>query len=307
MNDYSNKKILVIYYTQTGQIKKIIDAVFSRFQDSEIEIEYAELKPQPEYPYPWTYDEFFHVFPESIKGIPCQFESLKTRYEAYDLIVLAYQPWYLSPSIPIHAFLQSKQANELMNNKAVITIIGCRNMWVMAQERVKEYLQQINAQLVGNIVLRDKAPNLLSVFSIVRWLIKGKQESNGLIPRAGVSEKDIEETYKFGEIIKEAIEINNYKDLQKKLYEKGAVEIDPNLLMIERNGHKIFSLWANFIISKGKEGNKKRLFREKLFKYYLFFILFLISPIGIVIFKCIKPFISLKIKKNIRYYSMNEQ
>ena len=75
MNNNPNKKVLVIYYTQTGQIKRIIDSVFSGFQDSGIEIDYAELKPQPAFPFPWSYDEFFQIFPESIKGIASSLKS----------------------------------------------------------------------------------------------------------------------------------------------------------------------------------------------------------------------------------------
>ena len=155
MDNNNVKKILVVYYSQTGQLKKITDSVLSVLFSSGIEIEYAEIKPQPAFPFPWSYDEFFQAFPESVKGIPCKIEPVNPKYENYDLIILAYQPWYLSPSIPMHSFLQSSEANLLLKNKPVITIIGCRNMWAMAQEKIKQYLQQHNARLVGNIVLTD--------------------------------------------------------------------------------------------------------------------------------------------------------
>jgi len=301
------KRVLVVYYTQTGQIKKITDSVLSVLISSGIEIEYAEIQPQPAFPFPWSYDQFFQAFPESVKGIHCEIIPIKTKYENYDLIVLAYQPWYLSPSIPIHSFLKSQEAGVLLKNKPVITIIGCRNMWVMAQEKIKQYLHQHNARLVGNIVLYDKAPNLLSVVSIVRWLVKGKQEKYlGIVPPAGVSAEDIENASHFGVPIYEALESNNYEKLQGKLNSLDAVKIKPNLLMLEKNGSRIFAIWASLILRQGSFGDPKRLKWVRAFKYYLFIVLFLISPVANLIYFLMRPFIYFRVRRNIRYYSQNE-
>ena len=55
----------------------------------------------------------------------------------YDLIVFGHQVWYLSPSIPINSFLQNNISKKLFENTPVVTVIGCRNMWIMAQEKIK--------------------------------------------------------------------------------------------------------------------------------------------------------------------------
>ena len=82
--------------------------------------------------------------PESVMGIPCELEPLSVNgQEDFDLIIVAWQPWFLSPSIPIHAFFQHETAKKLLAGKPVVTIIGSRNMWVMAQERIKMYIVRL--------------------------------------------------------------------------------------------------------------------------------------------------------------------
>ena len=64
------KKILVVYYSQTGQLKRIVDSILSPVE-SQVEITYEELKPVPAFPFPWNGMPFFQAFPESVKEIPC--------------------------------------------------------------------------------------------------------------------------------------------------------------------------------------------------------------------------------------------
>ena len=75
-------------------------------------------------------------------------------------------------------------------------------MWVMAQEKIKVLLKNNNAQLKGNIALVDRVGNLISVITIVEWMFSGvKKKYLGIFPLPGVSDKDIVESSKFGEIV----------------------------------------------------------------------------------------------------------
>ena len=141
------KKILFVYFTQTGQLKEIVRSIAGTLEgNGEIKITFEELKPKPKFPFPWTSDEFFQAMPESVKGIPCELEPLSLNgKEDFDLIIVAWQPWFLSPSIPIHAFFQHETAKKLMTGKPVITIIGSRNMWVMAQKE-SENISRMRAE-----------------------------------------------------------------------------------------------------------------------------------------------------------------
>ena len=211
--------------------------------------------------------------------------------EHFDLVILAYQVWYLSPSIPVSAFLQSPEAKKILNGRPVITLLGVRNMWVMAQERVKARIAESGGRLVGNIVLNDPAPNLTSVITIVRWMMKGEKgafRKFGLrFPEAGVPAASIEKASVYGEIIKDSLLKNSFDNLQSNLVSAGAVKIDPVLMNIEKRGKMMFGIWAKMILKKGGYNDPKRELRLKFFKYYLFTVIYLVSPFAAIIFRLI--------------------
>jgi hypothetical protein len=301
------KRILVVYYTQTGQLRDIIDSFARPFSgNADIEIVYEALQPHLPFPFPWTSDTFFQAMPESVSGIPCELKPLSlSGDENFDLVVIAWQPWYLSPSIPVHAFFQHPLSKGILKGKPVVTLIGSRNMWVMAQEDVKKYIRDAGGQLVGNIVLYDKAPNLLSVVTIIRWMFSGKKERFLVFPPAGVSQEDIEKAADYGKLVSDAILSGNTGSLNARLVEAGAVDVLPGLVMIEKRGKMFFRIWARFILCKGPYGEPARLVRVRLFKYYLLAVLYLVSPFASLLFFITKPFRKQALKKQISLYQSN--
>lgn len=300
----AGKKILVVYFSQTGQLRRILDSVLRPLQTAGGGIEWLELKPVPPFPMPWTSDQFFDAFPETFMGIPCALDPFTSELSRdHDLVILGYSPWYLSPSIPVASFLQSPEARLLLEGKPVVTVIGCRNMWLMSQEKIKKYLASLKSRLVGNIVLWDKAGNLTSVLTVIRWLIKGQQEASRFLPRAGVSEKDIEHAQVFGECIVEALGQLNFEPLQQDLQSRGAFRVFPDLAFFERNGSKIFKMWASRILKKGPYGDPRRKASHRAFKWYLLFVLFVISPVGNLVFKMLRPFRKAKVNEDLQYFS----
>jgi hypothetical protein len=302
------KKVLVVYYSQTGQLREIVNSVIAPLKASgEVSLTFEEIRPKTPFPYPWTSDEFFQAMPESVRGIACELHPLSLNgQEHFDLIIIAWQPWYLSPSIPIHAFFQHETAKKLLYGKPVVTIIGSRNMWIMAHERIREYLKPMQAKLVGNIVLYDKAPNLLSVVSIIRWLFTGKKERYlKIIPPAGVSGDDIQNSSRFGDIILDSIRRNDMERLRPSLVKAGAVDVLPSLVMLEKRGKVFFRLWAAFILKKGGYGDPARITRVRLFKYYLLIVLYIVSPFASLLYFILKPFRKKALNRQISLYQSN--
>ena len=304
------KKILVVYYSQSGQLKRILDSLLSpMIENSEVEVTFEALKPVNDYPFPWSSYEFCDALPESILDIPCDLEPLQcdTNTE-YDLIILGYTIWFLAPSIPVNSFLQSKQAKILMKNKPVMTVIGCRNMWVYSQETVKKAIHRNKGILTGNIVLKDRVLNLIGIWSMAYWLLSGKKRRFfNILPKPGISEEDIAGASKFGNLI--APKLNEPCDFridQQVLNLDGAVEVDPTLVMMEKRITRLFTIWANFILKKGKAGDKKRRRRVRGFFYYLLFVLIFILPVITIIGGISKLFRRPKNKEELKYYASNE-
>lgn len=279
------KKILIISYSQTGQLDNILQQIAAPLkEDSNIQIDHYKITPEPEYPMPWPSDEFFRAMPNSVLGIPCAIKPLNIpEPEKYDLVILGYQVWYLSPSIPVTAFLKSDEAKQILSGKNVITILGVRNMWIMAHQIIQTLLKKAGGKHVGNIVLEDKNNNLVSVLTIIRWLMDGNKGPYKNLPEAGVSVKDIKNASRFGEIIHHAL-INNEVCYQKKLSSAGAVDIHYPIYQMEKNARRIFKIWAGIIEKKKKKGPKSELLWIRIFKYYLLFVIFVISPLAHVVF-----------------------
>lgn len=300
------KKVLVVYYTQTGQQKEILNQILSHLQkDPEVELTYYKIQPVQDFPFPWDSTSFFDAFPESFLQIPCELKPIPQEIidKNYDLIILGYQVWYLSPSIPVNSFLKSVEGKKILTGKPVITISGSRNMWVMAQEKVKRLLKDSGAELVGNIALVDRNFNHVSLITIVHWMMKGKKDSYlGIFPKPGVSDKDIRESEKFGIPILKHLKENNYQSLQSELVESGGVIIKPLLVFIDKTGNRIFSKWSAIIHKKGLPGDPKRRPWLKAFYIYLWIALWFIAPIVTILFLILSLPFFLKLKREAEYY-----
>lgn len=289
-------KILVLYYTQTGQLRQILDSILSGIREK-AEVHYGVIEPVKPFPFPWKALQFFDAMPETVAHLPAPVKPLPEHIlnQDYDLIIFGYQPWFLNPSQPTTAFLQSEYAR-VFNGKPVVTVVGCRNMWLHAQEKVKEYLEAANAKLVGNIVLTDTNPNLVSLLTVIRWSFKGQKHASGMLPAAGVQDRDIADASRFGHIIYKHLNENNLIDLQRELLMQKAVLLKPGLVVLEQRGIKNFRKWAKFIREKGGPGDPNRAGRVLLFKNLLLVAIFILSPISAL---------TAKIKLIIKYNSLS--
>jgi hypothetical protein len=300
------KEVLIIYYSQTGQLLDILENIANPLQGDGIRVSYYEIVPDPEFQFPWKQEKFYDVFPESFLQIPAKFHPPKDEIlnKKYDLIILGYQVWYLTPSIPINSFLKSEFAKALLKNTPVITVLACRNMWIQAQEKMKRLLALAGAKLVGHIALVDRNINHISVITISHWMFSGRKDRFlGIFPRPGVSDKDIAEAERFGPTIKEALLSGSFSNLQEKLVRLKSVNINPFLVRTDERGNVIFSKWANLIVQKGGPGEPKRLKWIRLFKYYLQFAIWVIAPIVFVVFLLTYLPMSKKRNRERAYYS----
>lgn len=275
-------KILVVYFTQSGQLRNILDNIVQDIK-GEAEIDFAAIEPETPFPFPWTSGAFFDVMPECVLKVPSAIKPMPSlKAKDYDLVILGYQPWFLSPSIPANSFLKSEWA-EALRGKNVLTVAGTRNMWLNAQESVKAELHRLQARLVGHIVLEDKHSNLTSTLTIIRWLFKGQKKASGMLPDAGVSEKDIRDTQKYGMPILQHFRQQKMDQLQKDLLQLGAIHLRPNLIVLEKRGVSQFPKWAQKARDKGGPGSAARKPVIKLFSRILIVAIFVLSPITALI------------------------
>lgn len=284
------KRILVVSYSQSGQLAEVVSALLAPFSDAAFDIAHVVLRPVAPFPFPWPAYRFFDVFPESFQEIGCALEPLGVdQDEPFDLVIIAYQVWYLAPSLPVSSFLQSAEARRLLRNKTVVTVVGARNMWYRAHARVKDHLRRADAHLIGHIALTDAAPNLVSVITIVYWMLSGKKERLlGLFPKPGIADQDIARCAAFGRMIVEVLGKGCAADLQNRLDAAGACRIVPHLVMLENAASRAFRLWSTLILrAKSRRGRK---FLVKTFGFYLACGIAILSPLSFLLFYLTLPF-----------------
>jgi len=294
------KKVLVIYYSQSGQLYEILSNLTMPLSDAGHIIETVRIQPATAYTFPWKGDSFFAVMPDSVMGNTTELQPFSLKEDKYDLVVVGYQAWFLSPSIPSNSFLRHPSVKKILQDTPVITITGARNMWITAMERLKLLLKENKAKLVGHIALVDKHPNLVSFITIFYWMFTGKRDRYlNIFPKPGVADADIEHCKPYGGLINQHLEKEDYNGMQDQLIAMKAVEVKYNLMFIESKASRIFRLWAQFIIKR-----KKRTGWLVAFKYYLIIALFIAAPIILTVDAIFfKPFLSGRIRKQKQHYS----
>lgn len=295
-----SKKILVLYYSQSGQLGDILDSFTKPLIAAGHQLERVQVHPAVPYDFPWKGKSFFAVMPDCVLQNPGQLQPFTIKESKYDLVILGYQAWFLSPSIPFNTLLHDPTVRSILKDTPVITITGARNMWISAMEKIKPTLRDIGAKLSGNIALVDKHANIISFITIFHWMFSAKKTRLwNIFPKPGVSDEDIAHCSVYGDTVLQHMQNNNWSGLQEALVAQKAVVIKYNLMFIESKARRIFAIWANIIVKK-----KKRTPWLVAFKYYLLIALFIAAPIILTVDAIFfKPFLSGRIKKQKQYYS----
>lgn len=287
----SVKRVLVLRYSQSGQLDEVAEQIVAPLRaDPSIQVHEETLRPQKPYPFPWPFLTFFDAFPESAHMKPQPLGPLTlTGEEDFDLIVLPYQVWFLAPSQPVAAFLKHPVAARLLKGKPVVTVIACRNMWLLAHEKLKGMLDDVGARLIDNVVLTDPGPTLATFFTTPAWLIWGRKRGFWGMPDAGLSTAQIRGTARFGRALRDALHSGQECGTQPLLAGLGAVRADAKLLISEKAGTRSFYLWGKLIMAAGGPGAWQR--KPLLLLYVLFLIVLIVTvvPVSLTLQALLRP------------------
>lgn len=300
------RKVLVVGYSQTGQLTRIIHSIMQPLlHNDSVQVDFLTIEPQVDFPFPWSFFKFFQIMPESVYMKPialkCGDNALKD--QSYDVIILSYQVWFLSPSLPISSFLQSKQAKILFNDTPVITVVGCRGMWLTAQSKVKALLSNLNASLIDNIVLTDNCGAAFSFLATPLWLLTGKKQPLTWIPKAGVSEQDIAQAQRFGIALKARFELDDNKLIKPVMTGLQAVKINEKLIISEKIGHRSFKVWGMLLMLLGPQNSLRRYVGLCFYFTFLLALIVTVVPITALIIKLVSPIFSKQLAKQKAYYA----
>lgn len=299
-------RILVVTYSQTGQLSLVTNAFVQPLIDNaSTEVVFEYISPEKDYPFPWPFIRFFTIFPEAVMmKAPAMKPFASHTNEDFDLVILAYQVWFLSPSLPMTGFLKSEFAGQVLRDTPVITLIACRDMWLSAQEKVKRELVRLNANLIDNVVLVDECGSAMSFLATPIWMFTGKKGPWPLVPKAGVSENDIKECKRFGERIVVQIKRLNGKPIARPLLKGlGAVTVKEKTIASELVAHRSFKVWSRILRVMGSQDSISRYIAVHFYIGYLVVLILTLAPTAALLKIIISPFTKNRIAAQKHYYS----
>ena len=188
-------RAVVYLYSQTGQLREVADALTAPLVAHGWGIRWVDVEPRVPFPFPWPIRRFFGVFPAAVN--PEAFVELVEPAGGFgtetdgpeEMVILAYQVWYLAPSLPIRSLLKAHP--EAVRNRRVVSLIACRNMWYSAAIEVSGLLQSAGARSVEVVAATDTRGQSTTLVTTLRWLLTGRREPFLWFGRAGIGDAEL--------------------------------------------------------------------------------------------------------------------
>lgn len=284
------KTVLVINYSQTGQLAEITAQVVAPLRAAGHQVHVETLVPVTAFPWPWPIVDFVDAFPECVQldAPPLRPLSIPADRD-FDLVILTYQVWYLSPALPMTAFLQSPAGRRLIAGKPVITLVACRNMWLSAQETMQRLIAEAGGQLRDHLAFTDQGPALATFLTTPRWVLTGRRDRWLGLPPAGVAPEEIHKAGRFGRALANALERDAEKTGAPMLTGLRACTVNPRLALSERAGRRAFKVWSRLIRACGRRGQWRRRPMLLVFALYLIAMVLTVVPLSLLLQWILSP------------------
>jgi hypothetical protein len=295
-----------VHFSQTGQLARVARRLASPLAGAgDAELVEEVLRPRRPYPFPWPAWRFLDAMPETVLLEPPPLEPLAVGAdERFDLVVLAYQVWYLAPSGPMTAFLKSEEGKRLLRGRPVATVIACRNMWLLAQETVKRLIEEAGGRLLDNVAFTDQGGTLATFVTTPRWLLTGRRDAFWGLPAAGVAEEEIANADRFGLALLNALRADRERKDAPMLAGLGAARVDPRLIFSERAAQRAFAVWSRLIRVGGPPGSARRVPLLVLFCLYLVAMIIVVVPLSLLLQELARPLFARRLRSLQAYYEL---
>ncbi len=248
-------RVLILYYSQSGDVHRVAEALLKPLAEIGAHVHWESLRPARPFPWPWkNIHYFFYIMPDCVLGHADPLEPLSppTR-DDYDLVILAYQVWFLSPSLPAQALLKSPEAAAILKDRNVLTLCVNRNMWHSASEIMKRLLSQVGARHCDNVVVTHQGPPLGTFVTTTRRLLTGKSgKVLGVLPAAEVGQGDLDRMQRLGEALVAQSDRIAAREPGSFLHGLDAVHVNRPYVLPERAARTMFSLWARGLDGAGR-------------------------------------------------------
>lgn len=291
------KHVLVVNYSQTGQLSDIAAQLIGPLREAGHRVHLETLIPATPYPFPWPIIDFVDAMPECVQLDAPPLKPLSVVADTdFDLVILCYQVWFLSPALPMTAFLHSEAGRRLIRGKPVVTLVACRNMWLSAQETMQKLIVEAGGNLCDHIALTDRGHHLATFITTPRWVLTGKRDRFLGMPPAGIAPAEIRRASRFGRALADALDRNAEKSGQPMLAGLRAVTVNPRLALSERAGRRAFGVWSRLIRAFGQRGSWQRRPILLVFSIYLIVMVLTVVPTSLLLQWLLSPLLKSRLE-----------
>lgn len=153
MKDNTNPKVLLIYFSFSGQTSSLIAQLSKGLEETGISVTSERLRPLKALHFPFrSVPATFYMMLITFfrKRFAIADLSAKCR-KKYDLIILAGPTWSYHPSGPVLSLLD-RDGKQLFYNQSVLPLISCRGYWRMHWYGLQSLLKKSGASIPNRIV-----------------------------------------------------------------------------------------------------------------------------------------------------------
>lgn len=284
------KNVLVITYSQSGQLAEIARRIAEPLSLGGHRVHIETLTPEIAFPWPWPIFDFIDAFPECVQLDAPPLRPLQIPEGVdWDLVIITYQVWYLSPALPVTAFLKSPGAVQLLKGKPVVSVVACRNMWLSAQQTLQGLILAAGGRLCDHVAFTDPGHPLATFITTPHWVLTGKRDRFLGLPPAGVAPSEIDGAARFGKALAKALDDNLEVSGQPMLTGLRAVTVVPRLALSERAGFRAFKIWSKLIRACGRRGQWRRRPMLLVFAIYLVTLIITVVPLSLLVQWLLSP------------------
>lgn len=202
-------RVLLLYYSYTGQARKVLEAAGDVFRERGYEVHTAPIEfTDPRYaerfsrfPMNRMWRDFFGMLPaQTLKATGEIRTPDPVRDGDYDLICIGSPTWWRDVSMPLRSFLKSAEARPLLTGKPFAVFVVCRRYWRENLNAVRKLAQQAGGRYEGGIHFEYPGDQVRSMLSLTSYLSSGEYRDRYLgvrIPATNISEAQLDETRRF--------------------------------------------------------------------------------------------------------------
>ena len=177
---YAKPAVLFVYFSFTGQTRRVADAMTRTFEEHGWDVVHAPLQltdsryPLP-FPWPRPLAYLLGWIPPQVLRRKCLFSLSADIFERpFDLVCVGSPTWWLQPAIPVTSLLRSESGLRLLYGRPFCVFAVARSFWRLNSWRVAALGKRCGGRHVGSRGFVFPGNQLQSFAALAGYLATGE-------------------------------------------------------------------------------------------------------------------------------------